>query len=186
MPDAAPEGILKGMYLFRKSIPDARPRVQLMGAGTILREVIAAAEMLERDWGVAADVWSVTSFSELRRDAMAAEREHRLRGDASRSWIANCLSEAPGPIVAASDYVRAVPDLIAPFTGRRFTALGTDGFGRSDTRAKLRPFFEVSREHIVIAALAALTDEGTLARATVDEAISRTGIDPLAPPPWTR
>ena len=186
MAAGAEEGILKGMYLFRKSLHTGRPRVQLMGAGTILREVIAAAELLERDWGVAADVWSVTSFSELRRDAMAAEREHRLRGDASRSWIANCLAETPGPIVAASDYVRAVPDLIAPFTGRRFTALGTDGFGRSDTRAKLRPFFEVSREHIVIAALAALADEGALARATVDEAIARASIDPLAPPPWTR
>ena len=186
MAAGAEEGILKGMYLFRKSPPAGRPRVQMMGAGAILREVIAAAEMLERDWGVAADVWSVTSFSELRRDAMAAERERRLRGDAAPSWIARCLAHAPGPIVAASDYVRAVPDLIAPFTGRRFTALGTDGFGRSDTRAKLRPFFEVSREHIAIAALAALADEGALARATVDEAISRSGIDPLAPPPWTR
>ena len=142
--------------------------------------------MLEKDFGVAADIWSVTSFSELRRDAMAAEREHRLRGDAARSWIASCLARCPGPIVAASDYVRAVPDLIAPFTGRRFTALGTDGFGRSDTRAKLRPFFEVSREHIAVAALAALANEGALARGTVDEAIGRSGIDPLAPPPWTR
>jgi pyruvate dehydrogenase E1 component len=186
MAAGAEEGILRGMYRFRNSLLSGRPRVQLMGAGAILREVIAAAEMLERDWDVAADLWSVTSFSELRRDAMAAEREHRLRGDAAPSWIASCLAESPGPIVAASDYVRAVPDLIAPFTGRRFTALGTDGFGRSDTRAKLRPFFEVSREHIAIAALAALADEGTLARATVDEAIGRTGINPLAPPPWTR
>ena len=186
MAAGAEEGILKGMYLLRKSPPSARPRVQLMGAGAILREVIAAAEMLERDWGVAADIWSVTSFSELRRDAMAAERDHRLRGSAAQSWIASCLGEAPGPIVAASDYVRAVPDLIAPFTGRRFTALGTDGFGRSDTRARLRPFFEVSREHIAVAALATLADEGALARATVDEAISRSGIDPQAPPPWTR
>lgn len=186
MAAGAEEGILKGMYQFRKSAHAARPRVQLMGAGAILREVIAAAEVLEQDWGVAADIWSVTSFSELRRDAMAAEREHRLCGDSAPSWIARCLEGSPGPIVAATDYVRSVPDLIAPFTGRHFTALGTDGFGRSDTRARLRPFFEVSREHIMVAALASLADTGALARATVDEAIERAGIDPLAPPPWTR
>ena len=185
MPAGAEEGILRGMYAFRTSSAQG-PRVQLLGSGTILREVIAAAELLERDFGIAADVWSVTSFSELRRDAMGAEREHRLKGSPAKSWLARCLAGAPGPIVAASDYVRAVADQIAPYAGRRAIALGTDGFGRSDTRAKLRPFFEVSREHVAVAALSALADEGAIGRSAVDAAIRKLGVDAEAPAPWTR
>jgi pyruvate dehydrogenase E1 component len=176
MPDAAREGILRGMYLFRKG---EKAKLQLLGSGPILREVIAAAELLEKDWKVGADVWSVTSFSELRRDGMRAERARRFGGK-DASWVEQCLDATEGPVIAASDYVRAVADLIRPYIKRSYVALGTDGFGRSDTRAALRAFFEVDAKHIAVAALAALDEK--LAR----EAIARYGIDPSAPPPWTR
>jgi len=165
IPAGAEEGILRGMYRLRAGGSHER-RVQLLGSGAILREVIAAAEALEGAHGVAADVWSVTSFTELRWDgllaagASAAVAEARGRREPSRSWVAECLEATEGPIVAASDYVSAVADLIRPWVprGRGYRALGTDGFGRSDTRAALRGFFAVDREHIVRAALAALQD----------------------------
>jgi pyruvate dehydrogenase E1 component len=176
MPDGAREGILRGMYLFKKH---EKARVQLLGSGPILREVIAAAELLEKDWSIAANVWSVTSFTELSRDGMRAERARRF-GRQETSWMDESLNTTQGPVIAASDYVRAVPELIRSLIKRPYTVLGTDGFGRSDTRAALRAFFEIDAKHIAVAALAAL--DARLAR----EAVARYGIDPAAPPPWSR
>jgi pyruvate dehydrogenase E1 component len=162
MPAGAAEGIRRGMYLLRPSGRSGK-RVQLLGSGAILREVLAAAEALERDHGVAADVWSVTSWTELRWDGLAASGAslavREVRGDAAGpGWVAQCLAATEGPIVAASDYVSALADLVRPFVpeGRRYVALGTDGFGRSDTRASLRAFFAVDRDAVVAAALKAL------------------------------
>jgi len=152
MPPDASAGILKGMYLLKKS---ENAKVQLLGSGPILREVIAAAELLKNDWKIEADIWSVTSFTELRRDGMQAERTNRLGGKAV-SWVESCLKDARGPVIAASDYVSALADLIRPYVPGKYVALGTDGFGRSDTRAALRDFFEVDAKGIAIAALAAL------------------------------
>jgi len=176
MPEDALEGILKGMYALQRK---PKERLQLLGAGSILREVIAAAELLEKDWGIPAGVWSVTSFTELRRDGMRVERERRFGGK-GESWVETCLKDAPGPAVAASDYVRAVPDLIRSCIDRKFVSLGTDGFGRSDTRAALRAFFEVDAKNIVVAALAALDPK------LAADALRRYGIDPVARPPWER
>jgi pyruvate dehydrogenase E1 component len=152
MPEGAHEGILKGMYRLRQV---DQASVQLLGSGPILREVLAAAELLEKDWGVKADVWSVTSFTELRRDGMEAERTRRFGGEA-QSWVEKSLAPTQGPVIAASDYVSAVADLIRPYVPRKYVALGTDGFGRSDTRAALRAFFEVDARNIAVAALAAM------------------------------
>ncbi|HEV3010322.1 MAG TPA: pyruvate dehydrogenase (acetyl-transferring), homodimeric type, partial [Burkholderiales bacterium] len=176
MPEGAREGILKGMYLFKKN---AKAKAQLLGSGPILREVLAAAELLEKDWKVTANVWSVTSFTELRRDGMQAERARRFGGKAT-SWVEQCLEKTEGPVVAASDYVRAVADLIRPYVSKPYVSLGTDGFGRSDTRAALRAFFEVDARHIAVAALAALDAK------LVPEALRRYGIDPVLRPPWER
>ena len=173
-PDGSRDGILRGMYRLREGA-----QVQLMGSGPILREVIAAAELLQSEWKISAGVWSVTSFTELRRDGMHAERERRL-GRKATSWVEQCLAPTKGPIVAASDYVSAVADLIRAYVPRSYTALGTDGFGRSDTRAALRSFFEVDAKHIVVAALAAI--DAKLAAAALD----RYGIDPVNRPPWER
>jgi pyruvate dehydrogenase E1 component len=190
MPPGAEEGILRGMYLLRPAAPaGGAPRVQLLGSGAVLREVLAAAELLEADWGVAADVWSVTSFTELRREGMQVERSNlRAAHGAERrkSWIERCLEGADGPVVATSDYVRAVPDLVRPYVPRRFVALGTDGFGRSDTRERLRGFFEVDAKHVVLASLAALASERLVPRDRVGQAIDRYGLDPQAAAPWTR
>jgi pyruvate dehydrogenase E1 component len=174
-PDAS-EGVLKGMYLLKKN---GNPKAQLLGSGPILREVIAAADLLEKDWGVGANVWSVTSFTELRRDGMEAERAKRF-GKPAQSWVERCLSGAAGPVVAASDYVSAVADLIRPYVPGKYVALGTDGFGRSDTRAALRDFFEVDAKHIAVAALAALDS------ALAVEAVRRYGLDDGLRPPWQR
>ena len=173
-PPNATDGILRGIYRLREG-----KQVQLLGAGSILREVLAAADLLANDWKISAGVWSVTSFTELRRDGMQAERSRRLGGKAM-SWVEQCLAPTQGPIVAASDYVRAVADLIRPYIARKYVALGTDGFGRSDTRAALRTFFEVDAKHICIAALAAL-DEKLAA-----QALHRYGIDAVTRPPWER
>jgi pyruvate dehydrogenase E1 component len=176
MPPGAEEGILKGMYLFRKADKAA---VQLIGSGPILREAIAAAELLQNDWGIAAQVWSVTSFTELRRDGMEVERARRF-GRAGQSWVERCLGGTRGPVVAASDYVSAVADLIRPYVPGKYVALGTDGFGRSDTRAALRNFFEVDAKHIAVAALAALESPSAA------EALRRYGIDAGTRAPWQR
>jgi pyruvate dehydrogenase E1 component len=188
MPEGAEANILKGMYLFRESKETKKPRVQLMGSGTIFREVIAAAELLELDWGVVSDIWSCTSFTELRRDGMAAERNNLLNPEAAPQvpHVAQLLKGRKGPAIAATDYMRSFADQIRPYiSDRRFTVLGTDGFGRSDTRKQLRKFFEVNRYYVVIAALKALADEGQIPLKTVSEAIKKYDIDISKPAPWT-
>jgi len=175
MPDGATAGIVRGMYCLRA---DDSAQVQLLGSGTILREVIAAADMLRGDWGIAANVWSVTSYTELQRDGMRVERNNRLHPEspAEASYIEQCLVPTRGPVVAASDYVRALPDLIRPWISRRYVVLGTDGFGRSDTRAALRRFFEVDRAHVTLAALRALAEQEAVPPSLVQKAIERYGI----------
>jgi pyruvate dehydrogenase E1 component len=166
--------------------PGAGRRVRLLGSGAILREVTGAADLLLHEFGVTSEVFSVTSFCELARDAAATQRHNRLHpADAPQlSYLDRCLSGS-APIIAATDYVRAYPELIAAHVNARFVALGTDGFGRSDTRAALREFFEVNREHIVIAALSALVAEGQLDRDVWLQAMRRFGIDGCRPAPWT-
>jgi pyruvate dehydrogenase E1 component len=185
LPEDVQDGILRGMYLLRGAHRGSAA-VQLLGSGTILREVLAAADMLEQDFDIAANVWSVTSYTELRRDGMDVERWNTLHPSSPRreSHVERCLSETQGPIVAASDYVRAVPDLVRTWVPRRYVALGTDGFGRSDTRAALRRFFEVDRQAIVVSALKALADEERVPPSTVEEALGRYGIAPDTPNPW--
>jgi pyruvate dehydrogenase E1 component len=190
LPQGAEQGILKGMYLLRESKSKAKSRVQLLGCGTILREVEAAAELLEKDWGVAADVWSATSFTELRREGLAAERWNMLHPEAKAktSFVEKMLKERPaGPVIAASDYVKTFADQIRPFIpkDRSYRVLGTDGFGRSDSRAKLRHFFEVNRTFVAIAALKALADQGEGKAKTVADAIKKYGIDPEKADPTT-
>jgi pyruvate dehydrogenase E1 component len=187
IPDGVEDGVRRGMYLFSTGDAPARkaPRVQLLGSGTILREVIAAADLLAADFGVAADVWSVPSFTELRRDGLAAERWNMLHPTEPprRSFVEACLAERAGPVVAATDYVRAFPDQIRAFVPRRYRVLGTDGFGRSDYRRRLRSFFEVDRHWVALAALDALAADGTVARSVPAEAITRYGINPDKPNP---
>jgi len=180
-------GILRGMYLFREGEGDG-PRVQLLGGGTILREVLAAADLLRDDFGIAADVWSVTSFTELARDGSDAERWNRLHPEAPRrtSYVEQCLARRPpGPVVAATDWIRAYPEQIRAFLPRRYRTLGTDGYGRSDLRSKLRWFFEVSRHFVALAALEALADDGFVEPARVQAALHKYGIDPSKPSPRT-
>jgi pyruvate dehydrogenase E1 component len=186
MPAGAEQGILRGMYLLSEG-GRGKVRVNLLGSGTILREVIAAAELLEREFGVPADVFSVTSFSELRREALDAERWSLLHPDAPRRtpYVEQCLSGRVGPFVAATDYMRTVPDQVRQWVPGRFHVLGTDGYGRSDSRVALRGFFEVDRRWIALAALKTLADEGMLDVATVASAIARFGIDPDKPNPVT-
>jgi pyruvate dehydrogenase E1 component len=175
------EQIVKGMYMCRPSAPLAKaPRVQLLGSGTILREAIAAQELLEKEWGVAADVWSCPSFNELTRDGQDAERYNLLHPNEKPrvSFVAQQLEKHAGPVVASTDYMKAYAEQIRPFMpkGRTYKVLGTDGFGRSDFRSKLREHFEVNRHYIVLAALKALSEEGTVPVAKVAEAIAKYGI----------
>ena len=177
MPDDVEDGILKGMYCLKAG---QQPQVQLMGSGSILREVIAAADLLRKDFDVDSDVWSVTSLTELRRDGHAVERWNLLHPQETprTSYVEQCLTDRAGPVVIATDYMKIFADQIRPFmAGRRLVALGTDGFGQSDTREALREFFEVDRHFIVLAALKGLADDGLINRAKVSEAISRYGID---------
>jgi pyruvate dehydrogenase E1 component len=187
MPEGAEQGIIKGMYLLSDGGQSKGPRVQLMGSGTILREVIAGARLLRDDWGVAADIWSVPSFNELRRDGMSAERWNRLHPDKPprRSHVEKLLDGHAGPVIASTDYMRNYADQIRPHVGRRFVTLGTDGFGRSDYRAKLRRFFEIDRHHVAVAALKALADDGAVKGAVAAQAIAKYGIDTERPDPWT-
>ncbi len=168
------EGILMGMYPIATK-PNEAAQVQLLGAGAILGEVIAAQRMLRDDWGIEAAVWSVTSFTELQRDGMAADRLARLGEDAPVCYVSTMLGASRGPVIAATDYVRAVPELIRAYVPRRYVTLGTDGFGRSDTRQALREFFEVDRASIVIAALKALADESEIDMAIVRKASNQYG-----------
>ncbi|MBT8049698.1 MAG: pyruvate dehydrogenase (acetyl-transferring), homodimeric type [Gammaproteobacteria bacterium] len=180
IPEGAEEGIRRGMYLFREG-PDNAKKVQLMGSGAILREAIAAANILEQDYGVSADIWSATSFSELRRDGVDCARWNRLNPDQDPKipWVTECLRDRKGPVVAASDYVRAFADQIRGFLPQEdYIVLGTDGFGRSDTREQLRRFFEVDRYHITYAALYALYRGGTLSMGELTAARESLGIEP--------
>jgi pyruvate dehydrogenase E1 component len=190
MPANAEQGILKGMYLFREGNPageNSSLRVQLLGSGTILREVIAAAEILEREYGVAADIWSATSFTELRREALDVTRWNMMHpAEAPRlSYVGTCLKDRKGPVIAATDYMKIFADQIREFVPGRYKVLGTDGFGRSDTREQLRRFFEVDRYYITIAALKSLAEEGQITADKVAQAISKLGIDPDKPNPVT-
>ncbi|MCK9381234.1 MAG: pyruvate dehydrogenase (acetyl-transferring), homodimeric type [Sulfuritalea sp.] len=182
--DAAP-AILKGMYQFRKGAASNGPRVQLLGSGTIFMEAIAAAELLKSDWGIEADLWSCPSFNELARDGQDCARWNLLHpGETPRvPHVAACLAETRGPVIAATDYIRVFAEQIRGLVPRRYTVLGTDGFGRSDTREKLRHFFEVDRYWITLAALSALADDGQLKRTKVAEAIAKYGLDPNKPNP---
>jgi pyruvate dehydrogenase E1 component len=186
MPKGAEAGILKGMYAFSKSKAKG-PKVQLMGSGVILREVIAAAEMLEKDWGVSPDVWSVTSFTELRREGLDAERWNMLNPEKKPrlSYVAECLNGAEGPVISSTDYMKSFADQIRNFVPQRFVSLGTDGYGRSDSREALRSFFEVDRYYVVLAALKALADEGKLPSSKAAEAIKKYKIDASRPNPTT-
>jgi pyruvate dehydrogenase E1 component len=184
MPEGSQEGILKGMYLLRDAGETSGLRVQLLGSGTILREVIAAADLLA-EFGVSADIWSCPSFTELRREGLAAERWSLLHPDqpARQSYVAQCLDGREGPAVAATDYIKSFAEQIRPFIGRRYHVLGTDGFGRSDYRRVLRSFFEVDRRYVALAALKALADEGKLDAAVVVQALRKFEIDPEKPDP---
>ena len=186
LPEGSEEGILKGMYLLQEGEGEGT-RVQLLGSGAILREVIGAGELLQGDFGITADIWSVTSFNELRREALDLERWNMLHPESAARipWVSRCLAGRPGPVVAASDYMRAYADQIRHYVPHRYRVLGTDGFGRSDTREKLRRFFEVNRYYITVAALKSLADEGRIEARQVSEAIRKYGIDPEKPNPVT-
>ncbi len=196
MPKGVEAGIIKGMYLFSEGTKGQgargkgqgeKPTVQLLGSGTILRESIAAAEMLEKDFGVAADVWSVTSFNELRREGLDAERWNMMHPEAKPriSFVEECLGKRSGPVIASTDYMKSYADQIRGFLPKRFKVLGTDGFGRSDSRKKLRGFFEVDRNYITVAALKALAEEGTIAASEVTRAIKLYKLNPDKPNPTT-
>ena len=188
LPTGAATGIVRGMYRFSGThAAGGKPQVRLLGSGAILREVIAAADMLRDDWQVTSEVWSVTSFSELAREARDVERANRLRPGVppGSSHVEQCLA-GTAPVVAATDYVRAYPQLIASYLAARFVTLGTDGFGRSDTRTALRDFFENDRRHVTVAALHALAQQGGVPQGAVGTALERYGIDANAGAPWTR
>jgi pyruvate dehydrogenase E1 component len=187
MPEGAAPSIIRGMYLFRAGEKTASGlRVQLLGSGTIFREVLEAATLLQADWGVESDLWSCPSFTELARDGMTVARHNALNptGKPRISHVAQCLEETQGPVIAATDYVRAFAEQIRAYVPRRYVVLGTDGFGRSDTRAKLRRFFEVDRYYVAVAALRALAEDGALPPARVLEAMRKYAIDPAKPAPW--
>ncbi|MDR3428125.1 MULTISPECIES: pyruvate dehydrogenase (acetyl-transferring), homodimeric type [Silvimonas] len=187
MPAGAEEGIIKGLYKFRPAAATGDLHVQLMGSGTIFREVIAAAELLKSDFGVESDIWSAPSFNELKRDGMAATRYSMLHPTAEPKvpYVTECLKDAKGPVIVATDYKRTYAEQIREYVPGRYVVLGTDGFGRSDSRQQLRKFFEVDRYHVVVAALKALADDGKLPLTKVAEAIAKYGIEADRPAPWT-
>ncbi|GHT87395.1 pyruvate dehydrogenase E1 component [Betaproteobacteria bacterium] len=187
MPQGAEADIIKGLYLFRKGNATNGPRVQLLGSGAIFREVIAAAALLLDDWGVEADLWGCPGLNELAREGRDAERWNLLHPTEPprRSHVEQSLADTRGPVIAATDYVRLYAEQIRPFISRRYVTLGTDGFGRSDTREALRHFFEVDRHWVTIAALKALADEGSLPREKVAQAITKYGLDVNKPNPLT-
>ena len=174
------ENILKGMYKFKEFNKNNKTKIQLLGSGTILREIIAAAEILEKDYKIDSNVWSVTSYNELRKEAVEVERYNLLNPDKEnkKSHLEKCLSSTEGPIVSASDYIRLNSDQIRPFTRKSFYSLGTDGYGRSDTRKNLRKFFEVDKEHIVAYSLSVLAKEQLIPSKYANEAIKKYNIDP--------
>ena len=178
-PEGADEGILKGMYLFKEYKNKGKVKIQLLGSGTILREAIAAAKILSEEYGVDSDIWSVTSFNELRKEGMEVERKNLLNPNnkKEKTYIEKCLEKRDGPVIAVSDYVRSFSDQIRPYTGKSFYSLGTDGFGRSDTRKNLRKFFEVDKEHIVAYTLSALAKEQLMGADSAEKAIKKYNID---------
>jgi pyruvate dehydrogenase E1 component len=180
MPEGCDEGVIGGLYRFRASEIQSGKRVQLFGSGTILQCVLKAQRILAEQFGVAADVWSATSYQQLRHEALSTDRWNRLHPESAPQvpYVTRVLDGVEGPIIAASDFVKAVPDMIRPWVRQDFVTLGTDGFGRSDTREALRRFFEVDAEHIALAALYALSKAGKLPAAEVGEAIRSLGIDP--------
>jgi pyruvate dehydrogenase E1 component len=184
------EGIIKGMYLLQEGDKSAQNRVQLMGSGTILRESVFAAELLKNDWNVAADVWSCPSLTLLARDGQDADRWNLVHpNEAPRlPYVTQQLKDTQGPIVATTDYMRMFAEQIRAYipSGRTYKVLGTDGFGRSDSRDKLREFFEVNRYYITVAALKSLAEEGKIPAQTVADAIAKYGIDPNKPNPVTQ
>ena len=190
MPEGAEEGILRGLYKLRDVSPKEAGKspaltVRLLGAGAILREVEAAAEMLAEEHGVSSEVWSVTSFTELRRDGLDAERWSMLHPEAEPRvpYVTQALAGGKGPVIASTDYMKAIADGVRPYVPARFKALGTDGFGRSDYRRRLRAFFEVDRCHVVVASLKALADDQLLPSKRVSDAIAKYGINPEGPNP---
>lgn len=184
MPEGSREGIIEGMYLLSDGNP-GELKVQLLGGGTILREVIAAADILKEDWGVEADIWSITSFNELGRNGADVERWNLLHPEEEprTAVITDRLANREGPVIAATDYIRAYAEQVRGHIPKNYRVLGTDGFGRSDTRAKLRTFFEVNRHYVVIAALKSLVEEGKIPSEQVTQAIKKYGIDPEKPNP---
>jgi pyruvate dehydrogenase E1 component len=187
LPEGAEEGILKGMYLFREAedVSEDAHRVQLLGSGSILREVIAGGALLQEDFGIAADIWSVPSFTEVRRDALETDRWNFLHPteDRRKSYVEQCLEGRDGPVIASTDYVKAFADQIREWVPGRYRVLGTDGFGRSDSRTNLRRFFEVDRHYVAVAALTALAEDGKVEPETVQQAIEKYEIDPEKPYP---
>ena len=179
MPVGSEEGIIKGMYLLSEVKPRTKKRVQLLGSGTILREVEAAAAILAEEFSIGADVWSATSFNELGRDVQATTRWNMLHPESEprTTYVEECLSGRTGPVIAATDYVRAYAEQIREVVPTTYKVLGTDGYGRSDSREKLREFFEVNRYYIVVAALKALAEEGVVKPAEVSKAIKKFNID---------
>ncbi|MDB5970537.1 MAG: aceE [Hydrocarboniphaga sp.] len=187
MPAGVESGIIKGMYLFKAEDKPAKTHVQLMGSGSIMREVIAAADLLREDWGVSSDVWSVPSFNELSRDGREVERWNLLNPTKpqKKSYVAECLGGMTGPVIVATDWVRAYAESIRPYVAAPYHVLGTDGFGRSDNRPALRDFFEVDRRWIVVKALGALAEQKLLPPERVTQAIKIYGIKPNRAAPWT-
>jgi pyruvate dehydrogenase E1 component len=179
------EGILKGMYKIKELNKYKKTKIQLLGSGTILREMMAAAEILQNEYQIDSEIWSVTSFNELRKDGMEVERYNLLNPDKEQkvSFVEQCLGKTEGPILAASDYMRMNSDQIRPYTNKSFYSLGTDGYGRSDTRKNLRNFFEVDKEHIVAYGLSVLAKEQLIASKYAKEAIKKYNIDGSKPMP---
>ncbi len=186
MPKGVEEGIVKGMYLL-KGGGKRRKKVQLLGCGAILNEVVEAGRLLDKDWSIDADIWSVTSFNELAREGHDIDRWNMLHPlkDPKVSYVEKCLKDRRGPAVAASDYIRAFPEQIRKWVPGKYHVLGTDGFGRSDTRAQLRKHFEVNAKYIAVAALKALSDDGDFPAGKIEEAIQKYGIDLDKPNPIT-
>ena len=185
MPRNCENGVLKGMYLFKEFNNKGKIKVQLLGSGAILREIISAAEILSKEYNIDSDVWSVTSFNELRKDGMKVERKNLLNPTSIRekSYVEKCLEKKEGLIIAASDYMRSYADQIRPYTSKSFYSLGTDGYGRSDSRKNLRKFFEVDKTHIVTYALSALAKEQLIPTKYAERAIKKYNIDKNKPMP---
>ena len=187
IPENSEKGILKGMYLFKEFNKKGKTKIQLLGCGTVLREIISAAEILSKEYGIDSSIWSVTSFNELRKNGMEVERRNLLNPGEKpkKTYIEECLLDKEGPIVAASDYVRNFSDQIRPYISRSFYSFGTDGYGRSDSRKKLRKFFEVDKEHIVAYTLSVLAKEQLISSKEVKKAMKKYKIDKNKPIPTT-